>query len=645
MRGAIAFLVFAGFLPAQHHPLDGLTTSEYWTVYDTLKESGNLTDETLIASVLLRPPDKSFVLAWKPGQAMPRSADVVLFREGKSFASAVDIAGKKVIRWDELKDAQAPFLQSEVRATGDVIKKDPRVIEALKRRGITDLRTVQCGASPVAYRAIPEQAAQRIGFGSCTQTRGVYHGWGRSIEGLTFQFDMTAKKVLKVVDTDLSPVPSGDTNYEEIPETSRPHTTPIATSQPMGPGYRIDNGEVQWQNWRFRFRIDPRLGLVVNLVRYVDQGKPRSILYEASMSELFVPYMDTANGWNNRTFFDSGQFYSQNGGLLKPVHPGLDCPAHASFFDGIVPNESGAPKLKSHMACLFERHPESPAWRHGQEGEVYGRPNRQLVLRSAAVIGNYDYLLDWRFDPDGTIEVAVGATGTIETRSTVQKNAGDHGHADYGQLVAEHTLGVHHDHFFAYRLDLDVDGAANSFAKHTMVPKRVVNDPMRKSIWVTQHMVAKREKEAISDIRLDQPSMWMFVNPSVKGPLNYPVGYEVMPGATAKSLMHPDDPTQKLGAFSAHQFWVTPYSPDERYASGTYPTSSAANEGLAVWTEANRPIENTDIVGWYTLGFHHIPRSEDWPVMPVMWHSFQIRPFHFFQTNPVLDLPKSLSRP
>jgi len=441
------------------------------------------------------------------------------------------------------------------------------------------------------------------------------------------------------------PVPTGDINYEELSENPRPHTTPIETTQPMGPGYRIAQGEVSWQNWLFRFRLDQRVGVVLNLVRFVDKGRPRSILYEGSVSELFVPYMDPANGWNSRAFIDAGEFFA-SAGYLKPLRPGLDCPSRAGWFDGHFVDEKGMPKVRSNMACLFERNLENPAWRHNEDNETYGRPGRQLVLRSAAAIGNYDYIMDWRFDPDGTIEVAVGATGVIETKPTVLKTEqSGHGMKETGQFVAENTIGVNHDHFFSYRLDLDVDGANNSFMLHRLTPQRINNDPMRKSIWVSQATTAQREKDAIMDIQLDKPSMWMFVNPSVKGPLDYSPGYEVMAGATARSLMSADDPIQKIGAFSEHQFWVTPFNENERYASGTYPTSSDASDGLAVWTQANRPIVNTDIVGWYTLGFHHIPRAEDWPVMPTMWHQFHIRPFHFFQSNPVLDLPKSLSMP
>jgi len=624
------------------HPLDGLATSEYWTVYDALQAAGHLTPDTRFTSVLLHPPEKSAVLAWSPGQPVPRAADVVLLREGRSYTARVDIAAKRVATFEELKGAQSAFLASEMFGADGYIKQDARVIEALRKRGITDLRTVSCSALPVAYRAIPEQGTRRVGFGSCSRTHGTYHSWGRSIEGLTFQVDVTAKKVTSITDTEVVPVPTSEQNYEEIPDRPRPYTTPISTSQPMGPGFRIERGDISWQNWQFRVRLDPRVGVVLNSVRVLDQGRSRSVLYEASVSELFVPYMDPGNGWNNRAFIDSGEFFA-GVGFLKPLRSGLDCPATATWFDGFTVSEDGAPRLTSRLACLFERASENPAWRHLQGAEVYGRPARELVLRSAAVIGNYDYLLDWRFEPDGTIKVAVGATGVIETKSTTLKAAhDDHSTPQTGQLVAENVLGVNHDHFFSYRLDFDVDGVANSFMLNRLVPQRIDNDPMRRSIWVNQPSVAQREKDAILDIRLDQPSMWMFMNPSVRGPLNYPVAYELMPGATAKSIVSADDPAQKVGAFSEHQFWVTPYATDERYAAGTYPTGSEGDDGLATWTKANRKIENTDIVGWYTLGFHHITRAEDWPVMPTMWHEFTIRPFHFFQKNPVLDLPRSL---
>ncbi|MGA8593697.1 MAG: hypothetical protein WB676_03045 [Bryobacteraceae bacterium] len=373
---------------------------------------------------------------------------------------------------------------------------------------------------------------------------------------------------------------TGAVNYEEIPENTRRGTTPISVSQPQGPAFQIKDGEISWQNWHFRFRIDQRVGPVLNLVQFEDGGRLRPILYEASLSELYVPYMDPGNGWNNHVFIDAGEFFS-GVGLLQPLRGGLDCPANAAYFDALPASGHGAPHFLSQMVCPFERTASDPAWRHYEGHEVYGRPSRELVLRSAAAIGNYDYLMDWRFSrterfyggPPGRTKPAIG--------------------------------------------------------------------PMRKSIWVVKPSIATCERDAMLDIHLERPTMWLFINPNVRGPLGYPTGYEIMPGATATSLMSSDDLPQKLGGFSEHQFWVTPYSANERYAAGLYPTSSKATDGLPFWTKANRPIENTDIVGWYTLGFHHMPRVEDWPVMPTMWHEFQIRPFNFFSSNPALDLPKS----
>jgi primary-amine oxidase len=632
---------------APSHPLDALKSQEYWVVYDVLRDSGKMDPDTFYASVLLHEPAKGKVLAWRPGDAVFREAEIILLRKGIAIEALVDIPAHKLEFWKERKDIQAPVLEMEFHALEEVIKRDPRVIEALKKRGITDLTHVECFAGPFGYFALPELEGRCIFYGGCNDTHGEFLGWGRSIEGLNIEIDAVEKKVLKVIDDGPIPVPTASINFEEVESGPREGATPIGLSQPLGPAFKISNGEVNWQSWNFRFRLDPRIGAVINLARFNDGHQLRSVLYEGSLSELFVPYMDPAEGWATRVFIDTGEFY--HGGVLKPLRENIDCPTTATYFGTLVPDEHGAPGIRPRVACMFESYSGDPSWRHFEKHELWGSPARTLVLRTAAVIGNYDYVLDWRFERDGSIHVAVGATGIIETKSVKAKDAsatGGHGMPgspdEFGHFVAENTIGVNHDHFFSYRLDVDVDGVNNSFMAGRLVKRALTKPASRKSIWVVEPFIAKTEKDAMIDIHLEKPAMWHFINPNTKGPLGYPTGYELMPGVTAASLLDPEDGPQKVGAFSAHQLWVTPYRQDERFAAGIYPTDSkGADDGLAIWSKANRPIENTDIVAWYTLGFHHAPRAEDWPVMPVMWHEFVLRPFDFFPKNPMLDLPST----
>jgi primary-amine oxidase len=230
----------------------------------------------------------------------------------------------------------------------------------------------------------------------------------------------------------------------------------------------------------------------------------------------------------------------------------------------------------------------------------------------------------------------VEAKGTKET--TVAPQLMESGMPEYGTLVAPNTLAINHDHYFSFRLDLDVDGPNNSFVVERLVPQKI-SARTRTSIWAVQSSVAKTESQGIMDIDVRRPAMWHFVSTTERGPLGYPTGYEIMPEVTGVSFLSPDDPAERVGAFSSHQLWVTPYNPDERYAAGVYITNSKGGEGLPKWTKADRPIQNTDIVAWYTLGFHHVPRIEDWPVMPTLWHEFLIRPVNFFAENPVMTLP------
>jgi primary-amine oxidase len=639
---------FADSQTRTEHPLQELTAQEYWTAHEVLQASGKVDPDTLVMSVLLHEPAKDKVLAWRAGDPIMREADVILMHKGVVSEVRLDLVQRKVESWKEVKGVQAPIFLKELLAMGDLAKNDPRMQAGFAKRGIKDMTTVECVALPFGYFALPEMEGHRILYGGCSDKRGALLSWGRGIGGLYFEMDAVEKKILKVIDEEVIPVPQSPINFEEAPAKARPGTTPLTVSQPQGPSFQLTpDGEVSWQNWHFRVRLDARVGPVLNLVRLDDRGKIRSVMYEGSMSELFVPYMDPAESWATRVFIDAGEFYP--GGVLRSMQEGVDCPANAEYLNSFSTDEQAIPMVRPRIACLFEIVSGGPAWRHFEEEQVWGRPMRTLVLRTAAVIGNYDYLLDWRFEQDGSIRVAVGATGIIETKGVKEKmppmdqvmGAAGSGETkdEYGHFVGENTIGVNHDHFFSFRLDLDVDGQNNSFMVNRLEKRELAASTHRKSIWAAKPTVAKTERDAMIDIHMDRPSMWMVVNPNVHGPLGYPTGYEIMPGNTVWSLLDPDDGVQKVGAFSNHQLWVTPYRPDELYAAGVYPIQSKGDDGLAAWTKANRPIENTDIVAWYTMGFHHVPRAEDWPVMPVMWHDFVIRPFDFFPQNPVMTLP------
>jgi len=110
-------------------------------------------------------------------------------------------------------------------------------------------------------------------------------------------------------------------------------------------------------------------------------------------------------------------------------------------------------------------------------------------------------------------------------------------------------------------------------------------------------------------------------------------------GSYANSLLTPDDPPFRRNAYLAYQLCVTPYAPGERYAGGHYAMMSDGSDTLDTWTARDRAIGSRDIVAWFTMGFHHIPRMEDWPVMPTHWSSFSLMPRNFFANNPALTVP------
>jgi primary-amine oxidase len=106
-------------------------------------------------------------------------------------------------------------------------------------------------------------------------------------------------------------------------------------------------------------------------------------------------------------------------------------------------------------------------------------------------------------------------------------------------------------------------------------------------------------------------------------------------------MLQPGSAIYDRARFVQHNLWVTAYDPDEKYAAGNYPYQSPDPQGLPEFVADDASIADTDLVVWYTVGAHHVVRPEDWPVMPVNYAGFHLKPVGFFDGNPALDLPRS----
>ncbi len=628
-----------------NHPLDPLTWQEYWTVLEVLQETDHLNADTRFSHINLVQPNKTLVWQWNKTKEIPRVAFAIVHQKKKTFKAEVNLVNRKLETWNELKGIQPTWLEQEFGSMVDKVKQHPEFIAAMKKRGYKDLTFIDGVFLPPGYFGTEEQKGKRIAHSQWMDVRNARNTWSRGIEGLTVVVNLDTEEILRVVDEGVVPIPTVNIDFDtaSIP-TVREMPGPIFINQPQGAGFTMDGYTVAWQKWKFHVRPDHRVGMVLSTVTYKDGSDERQVLYEGHLSEIFVPYMDPSFGWYHRNFIDAGEYTA--GGLTKPLLKGLDAPDYAHYMNGLAIHDNGRPKPIPNMIAIFERETGDPSWRHYSNAmEPESRVKRDLVVRCAAVLGNYDYIFDWIFQQDGSIKVLVGATGIAEAKASIQKDAtspsenGKPGDA-YGRFVDPHVIAVNHDHYFSFRLDMDVDGETNSLQLDRLRTETLPEELPRRSVWVSQPMIAKTESEAKLKINLDKPTLWRVVSNTRKNHVGYPTSYQLMPGKTGNTLLSEDDYPRKRVGFINYHLWATPYQSNERFAAGDFPTLSLPGKGLPEWTSKNRSIENKDIVLWYTIGMHHMVRAEDWPVMPVLWHSFELRPFDFFNGNPALDIPK-----
>ena len=183
------------------------------------------------------------------------------------------------------------------------------------------------------------------------------------------------------------------------------------------------------------------------------------------------------------------------------------------------------------------------------------------------------------------IYTQVGLTGVLEIKGVTYTHKDQIKEDVYGALLAENSVGIHHDHFLNYYLDLDVDDEANSFMKTTLVTKRNSDHNLspRKSYWTIETETIKTEMDARIRILGSRPSELAVINPNKKTKVGNPIGYRLIPGPAAFPLLSNDDSSQIRAAFTNYDVWVTPYNKSEKWAAGKFVDQSRGDDNIGIW--------------------------------------------------------------
>ena len=625
------------------HPLNPLTAMEVDRAVSLLRSDKKLGDTWRFVSVALAEPTRTELLAHRMGQPFARNAFAVLLETSKNqgYEATVDLVAGRVTRFESLTEGlQPPIMLDEFVECEAAVKRSPEFRAALAKRGITDVEMVMVDPWSAGMYGTepPSDKGKRLSRALCwVRSEAHDNGYARPLEGVVAVVDLAKMEVLRIEDYGVVPLPPTSSNWaREYISKTRSGLKPIAISQPDGPSFTVEGHEVRWQKWRFRVGFTPREGLVLHTISYQDGDRERPVLHRASVCEMVVPYGDPSEASYRKNAFDIGEYGI--GTMANSLQLGCDCLGTIKYFDADLTDSRGRAVTIKNAICLHEED-VGLLWKHTdwRTNQSEARRSRRLVVSLIATVGNYEYGFFWHFYQDGSIHCDVKLTGIMNTTSLKPGEK-----SRFGNEIAPQVNAPFHQHIFAARLDPRVDGDANSvFEVNTVSIPRGPENPHGNAFRAEETLLAS-EQSAQRSVNSGSARFWRIANTQQRNRLGRPVSYRLIPGENCPPFVQPDAAVMKRAGFAAHHLWITPYEPAERYPAGEYPNQHPTGDGLSHWTTANRSVTDTPLVVWYVFAHNHVPRPEDWPVMPVSSLGFWLKPDGFFDQNPALDLPPTI---
>ncbi|HLV87908.1 MAG TPA: primary-amine oxidase [Candidatus Sulfotelmatobacter sp.] len=622
------------------HALEPLNAEEIAQAVALLKTLTQFNSSTRIISIILEEPTKERILDESSTEVIDREAQAVCFdnARNRAFKVKLNLSSNTCISVVEAPAGAQPTMSIDEQVECEqAVLRSPEFIAALRTHyGDVDPSLVMVDIWSAGNYGSKEDSERRLARPLCfLRSDPTDNGYARPIEGIRPVVDLNRMEVLRIEDYGVFPLPPQEGNYSDhrVPG-KRQGIKPLTIEQADGPSFQLEGNRLLWQNWRVVVGFNAREGLTLHDIRYSDGSRVRPILFRASLTEMVVPYGDPSPTQARKNAFDVGEYGM--GMCVNSLRLGCDCLGYIAYLDAHLHDSRGRPLTIPNAVCIHEED-YGVLWKHTDRRlpnmpEV--RRSRRLVVSSISTVENYEYGFFWYFYQDGNIEFQIKLTGILSL-GTVREGE----NPPFGTMIAPLLYAPNHQHFFNVRLDFSVDGAHNTVQQIDVVADDPGPDNPFSNAFRARITDLETEKQARASLNPSTMRTWKVINPSSRNMVGEPVGYKFFPGDNSVPLASREAWWRKRAGFVNHHVWVTPFAEDERFAAGDYPNQSSGGDGLERWTERDRSISNEDVVLWYTFGHTHIPRPEDYPVMPATYIGFLLKPNGFFDRNPANDLP------
>lgn len=242
------------------------------------------------------------------------------------------------------------------------------------------------------------------------------------------------------------------------------------------------------------------------------------------------------------------------------------------------------------------------------------------------------------FNQAGEMDYEVRATGILSTQPI-----DDGVEVPWGTTVHPGVLATHHQHIFSLRVDPAIDGYHNRLVYDEAIAMPRSDFNPHGTGYYNQETVV--EQSGGYNLDFDANRTFKIQNFDVRNPVNSkPVAYKIHAPPFQKMLADADSFNYKRAEFADKNIYAVKYRDGELYAGGMYTNQSRGGTGVRSWAARKDNIVDEDLVVFVQFGMNHIPRIEDFPVMPVEIIKVAFKPVNFFDKNPALDVPPSKCR-